>query len=386
MAKKIDYASLYTLRSDGRYQGYYRDETGKRHVVCDKDPEALYFKIEEKMKPKEEKPLLFDDLLDLWDRTVWEKLPAGTQASYGKARERAEEWFSGREVLSIFSYDITTFLESLKENGLSASTISTQKVVIKDIFYRGIIHPTYGKILRINPAAAVKLPKGLPKPKEREAPEDEIVQAIQDKCQSVYFGDFAMFLICTGMRRGEALSIRWCDVDFNKGFISVTSSVSLRGSRGIVTAPKTDSGIRRIPILSPALKVLNRPAGAKDTDYIFHGDDPSLPMANSCYQRRWNHYCREMGFVTDEPEERISKQGKQYTVHNYKNTLTAHCLRHGYATILYEAGIDEKEAANLMGHADEEMIRKVYAHLRNKKKVKASEILKEKTKDGLVII
>ena len=32
MAKKIDYASLYTLRKDGRYQGAYTDKTGRHYV------------------------------------------------------------------------------------------------------------------------------------------------------------------------------------------------------------------------------------------------------------------------------------------------------------------------------------------------------------------
>ena len=45
--KKIDYSSLYTLRSDGRYMGYWRDAHGKRHAVYDRDPESLHKKIEE---------------------------------------------------------------------------------------------------------------------------------------------------------------------------------------------------------------------------------------------------------------------------------------------------------------------------------------------------
>ena len=40
MAKKIDYASLYTLRADGRYMGYYRDQNGKRKCAYEKDVSA----------------------------------------------------------------------------------------------------------------------------------------------------------------------------------------------------------------------------------------------------------------------------------------------------------------------------------------------------------
>ncbi len=382
MAKKIDYASMFTLRKDGRYQGYYRDSEGHRHVVCDKDPQALYFKIQ--AKETDDRPILFSDLLELYDRVVWEKLPEGTKASYGASRKRAKEEYSHREAAAITAYDIDNFLERLKIDGLSAGTINTQRVVLRAIFYQAIIHKQYGKIIKTNPAREVKLPKGLPKQKKREAPEDDVIQKIQECAGSVPFGDFVLFLICTGMRRGEALAIKWEDVDFDAGMISVHASVSLRGSRGVVNDTKTDNGVRQVPILPPLLPHLVKPANAKQTDYVFHGEDPSLPMANSCYQRRWRSYCKAMGFVIDTPEERISKQKKKYIVHHYKNTLTAHCLRHGYATLLYEAGIDEKEAAALMGHADEEMLRKVYQHLRDKKKAKASDILKQKTKNGLV--
>ena len=37
--KKINYAEMYTLRKDGRYQGYWRDAVNKRHTICDRDPE-----------------------------------------------------------------------------------------------------------------------------------------------------------------------------------------------------------------------------------------------------------------------------------------------------------------------------------------------------------
>ena len=48
--KKLDYASMFTLRKDGRYQGSYTDDTG-RHYVYDKDPEKLWNKLN---APKEE--------------------------------------------------------------------------------------------------------------------------------------------------------------------------------------------------------------------------------------------------------------------------------------------------------------------------------------------
>lgn len=384
MAKKIDYASMYTLRKDGYYQGKWKDQSGKWRTALAKDPETLYFKIQALEHPEEKGPLMFETIFRHWEKTFYDKLPEGTQASYSKSAKRAREWFTGWEVPNIYTHDIDVRLEWLKDQGKAKGTINIQRVVLRSIFHHAIKHPEYGKEIRINPVAEVRLPKGLPQAKKREAPEDEIIQAIQDAAGKVTFGDFALFLMGTGMRRGEALAIQWQDINFETGMISVTKSAFLGGARGSIHTPKTESGKREVPILAPILPLLVRPEGAKDTDYVFHGDDPSLPMANSCYQRRWKSYCKAMGFVTDKPEERTSKQNKKYVVHHYKNTLTAHYLRHGFCTMLYECGIPEKEAAALMGHKDEEMVRRVYTHLRDKKKAKAAEILKEKTKGGFV--
>ena len=106
-------------------------------------------------------------------------------------------------------------------------------------------------------------------------------------------------------------------------------------------------------------------------------------MPQSTYDRRWLHYCKDMGFVTDEPEQRVSKQGKKYVVHNYKPSLTAHDLRHGYATMLFEADVDVYTAKTLLGHADIETTMAIYTHLRSRKKMESIDKLKEYAKEAL---
>ena len=366
MAKKLNYAELFTLRPDGRYQGYYRDDTGKRRVVYDRDPQKLYLRLRE-IEEAKSKPATFKEVATDWHYQVMEDMADGTQASYESHYKRAVERLGEYLLEKITARDIDIHLKALKNQGLAASTTNKQLVVYRSIFGWAIVHEKYGKQIQINPAVAVKLPKGMPKPKKREAPEDDVVRKIQDNASTAYFGLFPMFLLCTGMRRGEALATRWCDIDFVAGTISISRSVSLRGARGVITDPKTESGIRTVPILPPLLPLLVPPQGAKLTDLVFHGEDPALPMPKSAYDRKWHHYCKDMGF--------LGRKG---------HTLTAHMLRHGFATMLYEAGIDEKEAAQLMGHADEEMLRLVYTHLRNKKKASAAERLKQYTANGLV--
>lgn len=373
MAKKINYASMFTLRKDGRYMATYTDATG-RHSIYDRDPQRLWERLN---APKEEQPLLFREIAQAWQDDAWDKIRDGTKSCYDAPFNRAVERFGDREAAEIEPHEISTHLQILKAQGLSASTIKKQKVVYKQIFQYAIMDKVYGKKIRNNPVLNVALPDGMPKAKHREAPEDETVKKIREKAQTAYFGMFAFFLICTGFRRGEALAVRWKDIDFAKGMITCGETISHRSGTAKTAPPKTDQGYRAVPLLPALLAVLEKPEGAKNTDYVFYGADPSKPMPQSTYDRRWKHYCKEMGFVTDEPETRTSKQGKVYVVHNYKPTLTAHDLRHGYATMLFEAEVDVYTAKTLLGHADIETTMAIYTHLRSRKKTESIEKLKE---------
>ena len=377
--KKLDYASMFTLRKDGRYQGSYTDETG-RHYVYDKDPEKLWNRLN---ATNEEKPLLFSDIANGWQNSAWEKIRDGTKSCYDAPLARAIERFGDRKAEEIEPHEISTHLQILKSQGLSASTIKKQRIVYKQIFDFAITDKVYGKSIRYNPVANVKLPEGMPKAKQREAPEDEIVKQIRAKAETAYFGMFAFFLICTGFRRGEALAVQWKDIDFKAGTISCGETISHRTGTAKTAPPKTENGYRQVPLLPALSEALERPKGAKDTDYVFYGADPSKPMAQSTYDRRWLHYCKDMGFVTDEPETRTSKQGKVYVVHNYKPTLTAHDLRHGYATMLFEADVDAYTAKTLLGHADIETTMAIYTHLRSRKKQESIDKLKEYSKTAI---
>ncbi len=78
--KKIDYASLYTLRTDGRYCGTYTDDTG-RHYVYDRDPEKLYQKIQQALHP-EERILTFGAVAEEWEREHREEIEVRTWNNY----------------------------------------------------------------------------------------------------------------------------------------------------------------------------------------------------------------------------------------------------------------------------------------------------------------
>jgi len=78
-------------------------------------------------------------------------------------------------------------------------------------------------------------------------------------------------------------------------------------------------------------------------------------MTQREYEGAWARYCAEAGFVDD----------------NGKPTLTAHQLRHGMATLGFEAGVDEKTMQSILGHASPTVTRDIYTHLRAKQRAKS---------------
>lgn len=96
MAKKLDYAALYTLRADGRYQGYWRDASGKRHALCDRDPARLYARLAEKEQPQEKPPVTFQDAAQAWRDVRFEQLAHKTAEAYKPVFRRLTARFGGR--------------------------------------------------------------------------------------------------------------------------------------------------------------------------------------------------------------------------------------------------------------------------------------------------
>lgn len=376
--KKINYASMFTLRPDGRYQGYWHDlidgePKGKRHTICDKDPENLYFKIQEKERPTK---ITFKVLANMWKDSEWGKYRDGTIDMYKAPFDRAIDRFGDVAACELQSSDIYAHLLEMRKKDYSKRAISAQRTIYNKCYEFALADKKLNEQIRYNPAHGVKFPDGIKKAVQREAPEEEIVEQIKAKADTAYFGNFALFLILTGLRRGEALALQWKDIDFEKKEITCSKGLSYHGVHK-VGEPKTEAAYRTLPLLPPAEKML-LPIKGKPNEFVFHGEDKNKFLPQPTYVKHWKHYCKDMGFIVDEPTITKAKNGREYVKHHYKNTLTAHVMRHGYATTLFECEVDEFTAQRLMGHADIAITHAVYTHLREKQREKNVQKLLDK--------
>lgn len=192
----------------------------------------------------------------------------------------------------------------------------------------------------VNFTAAIKIPRTV-KHKKVTSPDDVVISAVSSNAETVEFGMRAMMELCTGLRRGELNALRKRDIDFEAKKIHVKYATEFINNRPhLKEQPKTENGIRDVPILSLVEQPLkNICHGLQPGDFIFGKTEPySLTMV----RRRWDKYCRGIG-------------------HNFKQ----HQLRHAYAKLLYCAGIDPKTMQHLLGHAKFETTMNIYTEFAN---------------------
>lgn len=327
---------MYTLRSDGRYMGYWHEldrfgrPEGPRHAIYDRDPERLYEKIlaKETAAPA---VLTFGAAADAWEKKHWDRIGAKTAETYKAPLQRVRDHFGELPIEEITAQDIQAFLNDLGKRSFARRTVQMHRDIINMIFNDAIVSAG----LRYNPCSAVAMPRNLSSTR-RELPTDDAVEAVKAS-GGVPFGLFALIALYSGLRRGEILALRWEDVDRKAKLIHVTRAVEYASNSPTVKAPKTAAGVRDVPLLDPLAKALP----SEGTGLIFPGRDSETPLTKTMFRKRWLRYCETIG-----------------------HDVTAHQLRHGFATILYEAGVADKDAQELLGHSSIAVTRDVYTHIR----------------------
>lgn len=347
MAKKINYEKLYTLRKDGRYQGYYYDDNGVRHCVTARTADEVYRRIEQANSPA--KRTLADALAD-WETVRREQVTTRTWKNYEPHVRRLSEKFGTMELSSITGAMIAADLERMHAQDFSRTSINTRRVVWSGALRNEVVLGN----LQVNPADSVRLPRNLKSSKRKALTDDEMKTILNNVDKP--FGFFPFFLLLTGMRKSEALALLWRDVDFKRGVIHVTKSLEFVSTTPNVKQPKTEAGIRDVPIVAPLLPELRKRKGKANTP-LFPAVGGNRAGAGGGYMTErgfevaWRNYCEAVGL----------------------EGVTAHRLRHATATMFFEAGIDAETTRNVLGHSNINVTLDIYTELRDAKKMQDAE-------------
>ena len=354
MAKKLDYASMFTLRKDGLYMARYVDKDGIRRSIYDRDPETLFIKLYHAKHPQE-KVITFGDIANDWEREHRENITVGTWKNYSPHFQDILSKHGNKKIQDVTALDIMNHLTVAKTQGYSATVVNSIRSLYRMIFDYAIGH----ELAQFNPVLSVRLPKGLKRGK-RIAPTDNQMRTIFSHIDAP-FGLFPVFLLCTGLRKSEALALTWDDVDFDRRQISITKSIDYTvGAAPKLKPPKTEAGTRTIPIIDILYTPLQEAYKKRTADYLFPSLDSNRSgkgggiMTLRGYDTAWLNYCKNAGLVKDG-----------------KPSVTAHNLRHGTATLMFEMNVDELTAQKILGHSRIEITREIYTDLRAEQNAKS---------------
>ena len=351
-------------RADGRWQDQVK-------LPGMQKPKYFYGKTQKEVKQKmaawQKEQVAgekFETVADEWAVEHAKKVSYNASEAYNAPMKEAKEQFGGRSIESITPDEIDAYIKWIAGRGYARRTVQQRYDMLNMIFRYAIVK--HG--LSSNPCAAVDIPTGLPKNKRR-IPSDAELELV--RAGRVYdFGLFAYMLLYTGVRRGELLALRWEDIDRKNKVINIDKSVYFAGNSPMIKPPKTEAGTRKVVLLDDLDRVL--PSGGKG--YIFGGEKP---LTKTVVRKRWIKWCREAGLAEAKVEKKKGKDGRMHDSVKWDPDITPHQLRHAFATFLFDAGIDEKDAQEILGHSSIQVTRDIYTHIRQARKESTAKRLNE---------
>lgn len=244
-------------------------------------------------------------------------------------------------------------------------------------------------------STVVKAPKGTAASHRAITDEERrLIETVPHRMQKA-----AMIMLYAGLRRGELLALEYDDVE--NDVISIDEAVSFAETKPVVKDPKTESSVRRVPLLEPLKKyfeddsqvgyVVTSADGVLCTESAWdRGWESYIAVLetelNGCH-KRWYHLTRE--WKNGHPEEyehylklkkniKKQEQAEQYRLRGWKSVnIRPHDLRHSFCEWCITNGVDLKTVCSWMGHSDQKMIMTVYDHVTATRELKAVEKLNE---------
>jgi integrase len=244
---------------------------------------------------------------------------------------------------------IQKLYSSMMGKGLSARTILHTHRVLSNALKNAV---KWGLLVR-NVCDAVDPPR--PRRKQMNVLDEADISKFLDAIGKSRYGPVFFLMLYTGLRRGETLGLRWCDVDLKSDpkTISVNKSVVRLKNKGIVvTEPKTPYS-RRLVTLPESAAALLRGLHAKqmeerseagvqwdEKNFVFPHPDGG-PLSPDTITHAFIKIIRRKGL----PKVRL------------------HDLRHTHATWMIKAGTNPKVVSERLGHSSITITMDTYSHV-----------------------
>jgi integrase/recombinase XerC len=235
-------------------------------------------------------------------------------------------WLGERDILHLHAEDLRAFIAAEHRRGLSAKSLQRRLSACRSL-YRWLLKQ--GR-LSSDPCAGVRAPKA-PRKLPQVLDVDEAVQLVELPTDApLGLRDRALLELfySSGLRLSEVCALRWCDLDFEQGLVSVLG----KGNKQ-----------RIVPVGSharAALQAWRQQTQATADAFVFPGRAGRQISARAIQLRM---------------KQLASRQGVFKRIH-------PHLLRHSFASHVLESSGDLRGVQELLGHADIATTQ-IYTHL-----------------------
>jgi len=240
----------------------------------------------------------------------------------GIIENHLKPFFGSLNLNWIHQRDIDRYISERKKAKVKARTINIELGSLAFMLKKGI---EWGHLRKLPFDRNPKL-KEIDSEQRRALTEQEVCRLLESAQGNAKL--FIALLVYTGMRLSEALFLEWNDIDLEKEEIRVKS----KPEAGF----KTKSGRSRIIPMSPELKEI------------------LIEIEN---KSGW--------LFKNEKGERIKSLRKSFETACKKagiEGITPHCLRHTFATLMIQRGVDARTLADILGHASPTTTLQIYSH------------------------
>ena len=239
-------------------------------------------------------------------------------------------------------------IESQKQpKGLSNKTVRNIHQIISSALKLAVEQ----RLIARNPADGCALPKAERK-EMQTLPVEQLTSFLREAKDS---GVFALYYIdlTTGLRRGELLGLKWSDIDLEKGDLRVQRQIGRIDGKIIEMPLKTKNAYRTLPLSADAISVLmqqRRKTGS--SEWVFPSPTGG-PMSPDSVLHMLHRVLKRAGL----PKVRF------------------HDLRHTFATLALQNGVDIKTVSGMLGHFSAGFTLDTYAHVTTSAKREAAKTM-----------
>ncbi len=375
-------------KTDGRYSYVYHDALGKKRTIYAKSLTTLRQKEETLVRDQMDGINFYvagkADVNFLFDRYISTKseLRSTTYSNYTYMWNHfIRDTLGKRKIKDVKYSEILYFYNDLVTNqGMAINTLETINTILRPTFQLAV----RDDIIRKNPVdgayCEVKKRNGGSR-KTRRALTVEQQRAFMDYVSKnpffYHWYPLFAFLLGTGCRIGEAIGIRWDDVDLDNRIININHSLTYYKraddsykSELRVSLPKTEAGIRFIPMMQPVYDVLKDEYERQEEEgFCVETIDG---MSNFIFTNRFgsphnpaaiNRAIKRIVDAHNAEEEVAAKKEKREPIIIPK--FSCHIFRHTFASRFCENETNIKVIQEVMGHADVSTTMNIYAEVNN---------------------